>query len=341
MDARRFMYAFHLDCPANAAYSCYLSDLSTVWAETCSSEEVAEKARGLGILRVDGETLRYLGNELHEAFYENGNVLIKSSGDHYVVSVELSNLTWEMRLQKLDANGTAAFLATFNVSQFANHSYLAYKASQLEKALRAKDKYILYLEENYKTVNGTALMDKYKRQNSGDAPLLEPYSRRAFESRVHELYGSLARKLEADPSSWPSLLWDVISSVFQDVLTWTAGLWIHGEGAQEDPKVKTEPKIKRDPDKNTEQRVLNELKMKTDPKVKSEPKVKVESGTEGNETDESDATKKGDSSGKRRRVGIVGRKRPSNDSEESDASEKPASQKSPTKRRRVGVIGRR
>lgn len=281
-----------------------------MWAETASEDEFARRARELGLLRVDSETLRLLGDEIQLEF-DLGNALIELLDDSYLVSVELPSLTWQMRLQKLAPPQTAAFLASLNVSQFANHSYLAYKVSQLEKAMRAKDKYTLYLEENYKTVNGTALMDKYRRQNAGDAALLEPYSRNAFDTRIREQYGLLERKLEADPNLWGSLLWDLIGSVVRDVQTWRAGLWI-----QPTNTTNTSP-------------VKSESTQKLTSKVKQEPETKpIEIKPE------TDPVPKNESPNKRRRVGLLGRLRPA-----SEDSPSPSTQ-SPGKRKRVGIIKR-
>lgn len=298
------MYAFHLH-PANA-YLCYLTDLGSVWAETASRDDVAERARALGLLRVDSDTLGVLELEIQAAF-DDKLVHIKQLGDLYIVSVDLPNLTWKMRLQKMDPPHAASFLASLNISQFANHSYLAYKVSQLEKALRAKDKYTLYLEENYKTVNGTVLMDKYRRQNADDAPFLQPYSRGIFDGRVRELYGLLGRKLEADPGSRDSLIWNLIDSVTQDVQTWKAGQWIQlsdtaAVKTEQDTMIGEPTKVK------TEERLVD---------LKNEsPSPKVESPS------------------KRRRVGILGRQRATS---EEKASPSP---QSPGKRKRVGIIKR-
>ncbi|PVH15407.1 uncharacterized protein CXQ87_003247 [Candidozyma duobushaemuli] len=268
VDARCFMYAFHLH-PANA-YSCYLTDLGSVWAETASRDDVAERARALGLSRVDSDTLGVLESEIQAAF-DDKSVHIKQSGDLYIVSVDLPNLTWKMRLQKMDPPHAASFLASLNISQFANHSYLAYKVSQLEKALRAKDKYTLYLEENYKTVNGTVLMDKYRRQNADDAPFLQPYSRGIFDGRVRESYGSLGRKLEADPGSRDSLIWNLIDSVTQDVQTWKAGQWIQSSDTaavktEQDTMIGEPTKVK------TEERSVDLKNESPSPKVESPSK---------------------------------------------------------------------
>lgn len=298
------MYAFHLH-PANA-YLCYLTDLGSVWAETASRDDVAERARALGLLRVDSDTLGVLELDIQAAF-EDKLVHIEQLGGLYIVSVDLPSLTWKIRLQKMDPPHAASFLASLNISQFANHSYLSYKVSQLEKALRAKDKYTLYLEENYKTVNGTVLMDKYKRQNADDAPFLQPYSRGIFDGRVRELYGLLGRKLEADPDSRDSLVWNLIDSVTQDVQTWKAGQWIQlsdtAHEKTEQDSVASEP---------TE---VKTEKRQTDLKKES-PSPRIESPS------------------KRRRVGILGRQRPASEDKTSPSPQ------SPGKRKRVGIIKR-
>lgn len=281
-----------------------------MWAETASQDELAGRARDLGLLRVDSETLRLLGDEIQLEF-DLGNALIELLGESYLVSVELPSLTWQMRLQKLAPQQAAAFLASLNVSQFANHSYLAYKVSQLEKAMRAKDKYTLYLEENYKTVNGTALMDKYRRQNAGDAALLEPYSRNAFDTRIREQYGLLERKLEADPNLWGSLLWDLIGSVVRDIQTWRAGLWIQPTNTTDTSQVKSE--------------TTENLKSKVQHQRETNP-IEVKS--------EKESVPKNESPNKRRRVGLIGRLR-----QASEDSPSPSAQ-SPVKRKRVGIIKR-
>lgn len=330
------MYAFHLSgASAPRAYSCYVSDLTSVWVHQATGEEFAEKAKKLGMSRVDSKTLDILAKEIYTAFYEEKSAIVKPLNADFLVSVHLGSLTWEMRLQKIDPTKSAAFMAALNIHQFANHSYLAYKVSQLEKALRAKDKYTLYLEENYKTVNGTALMDKYRRQNAGEAVLLEPYSRAAFDAHVDEHYGSLARRLEACPSSWTTLLYDVIGSVFHDVQTWTTGAWILGHLKEEaseapDPAVKSEPASKV---------------VKSEPRDDPIPKLEPAS-----------TPSQGSSPSKRQRVGLLGRKRPApksspqkgqnpedqpSESDHAETQNDQNTQSSPLKRKRVGDLRRR
>ncbi|QRG38926.1 hypothetical protein FDK38_003346 [Candidozyma auris] len=333
------MYAFHHQPPAGAtlAYACYLSDLTTVWADSSNSDEIAAHAKKLGLSKVDTDALAYLTKELESAFYDE-RVQFERVGAEYHLSVSLPDgLNWQMRLQKMDAHNTAKFFASLNASQFANHSYLAYKVAQLEKALRAKDKYILYLEENYRTVNGSELMDKYRRQHASDTFLLEPYSRGSFDARVHEQYNSLARRLETDPSSWSGLLWDVISSVFQDMQTWVAGHWIYGN----DDEAITSEKVKKETAVKSKPSVKSEPQVKSDPQVKSEPSVEAEPIERPSAVKSEPASEYEVSPAKRRRVGYLGR-RPAAKKENADSTndaKESESRESPKGRKRLGVIG--
>ncbi|KAM9932953.1 hypothetical protein OXX80_007422 [Metschnikowia pulcherrima] len=86
----------------------------------------------------------------------------------------------------------------------ANHSYSVFREHQLENLIRVRDDYTLYLEENYKTVNGTELMDKYRRQHPGSAKLLERDSKSDIDSRMTFLYSDYLGKNKAqDLQTWP------------------------------------------------------------------------------------------------------------------------------------------
>ncbi|KAM9889831.1 hypothetical protein OXX79_011864 [Metschnikowia pulcherrima] len=86
----------------------------------------------------------------------------------------------------------------------ANHSLSLFREHQLENLVRVRDEYTLYLEENYKTVNGTELMDKYRRQHPDSAKLLERDSKSDLGSKMTFLYSDYLRKSKAqNPQSWP------------------------------------------------------------------------------------------------------------------------------------------
>lgn len=207
----------------NPPYAVYLSDMRSVWFTSPTEKEVNDKARAHGISDFNEAKLAFFVGELVKLFGAQSLSLTFSRKSRVLFTIDVQvaeNLPWTFQLKLADASETASFFRNVCVSTFANHSYLVFKISQLEHLIRARDKYILYLEENYKTVNGRELMDKYKRQHVGDARLLAPYEREPSNQRIKSLYRKyLSTQKHLDPET---RIWDNINVALKDDSTWRA-----------------------------------------------------------------------------------------------------------------------
>lgn len=207
----------------NKPYAVYLSDMTSVWFTSPTEKEVYAKANAQGISDFDDAKLAFFVGELVKLFGAQSSSLTfsRKSSVLFTIDVQVAeNVPWTFQLKLADASETASFFRNVCVSAFANHSFLVYKISQLEHQIRARDKYTLYLEENYKTVNGRELMDKYKRQHVDDARLLAPYEREPSNQRIKSAYRKyLSTQKNLDPET---RIWDNIDVALKDDSTWRA-----------------------------------------------------------------------------------------------------------------------
>lgn len=119
--------------------------------------------------------------------------------EQILLRVEISpTITWTFTARRCDSALAARFFAHASRQAFAQASALRYKVSVLESALAAKDNYTLYLEENYKTVNGSELMQKYRRQHKDDAQWLGKLLAEEFDALVRE---RLRKSLDSSEAS--------------------------------------------------------------------------------------------------------------------------------------------
>lgn len=216
----RYIYGFAALC--TQPYAVYVSDLDKVWIARPETAEVFDTARSVGIADFGHDKLPFFVAELAKLFTADPLPLhfSKVSDVEFRISAKVAgNIDWEFRLPLADSSVTAEFFRQVLLCEFANHSFLAYKVSQLENLLRARDEYTLYLEENYKTVNGSELMDKYKRQHADAPRLLATYDRDVSNQRISHLYRELVRNHHAEGDS---LVWDNVDVALRDKVTWQA-----------------------------------------------------------------------------------------------------------------------
>lgn len=235
------MYGF-APLRTHTPYAVYLSDLDLVWSATPTRAEVEAQARGLGIVDFDDAKLAFFVAELVSIFALVPSPLVfhKVSEVEFTVEARIGgSIRWKFSLALADSSATACFFRNQTVAAFANHSFLAYKVSQLENLIKARDKYTMYLEENYKTVNGSELMDKYKRQHGDDARLLASYDRDSTNRRIRKLYGKLLAKRRQKSES---LVWDNVKVSLRDATTWEANSDSPFVDADLDEKVSDMPK---------------------------------------------------------------------------------------------------
>lgn len=203
------MYGFCKSAP----YSVVLTDLQDVWIDAPDEDEVATMARAAGIGDFNAAKCSYLVLLLAHVF-DQDNLQMKVLRDTFTMNTMVGDgIEWEFKLVKADANATSVFFRRLSLSQFQNHAYLLLKVQQLESMIRAKDKYTLYLEENYKTINGSELMDKYKRQNDDEAELLCKYNSTHITTQVNALYDLL-------PQGHGT--WSTVTLAVKDTGTWVA-----------------------------------------------------------------------------------------------------------------------
>lgn len=186
--------------------------MADVWRHSPNTEEIRKTAICNNISDFDSEKLIYLVRRFKTLFASSPgtDLTFKVIDPEIVISLQVSeNLTWKFDLKKCLESEKAVFFAHFCLLSFSASAFLQLKAAKLEEVIAIQQKYALYLEENYKTVNGTELMDKYKRQHPDDAKyLLE------FES---SLFDTICRNEYMDQSlQQGSKTWTKIKSVLND-----------------------------------------------------------------------------------------------------------------------------
>lgn len=288
LDGARYMYGFAPLC--TQAYAVYVSDMEKVWMGKYGKEKVFETAESLGIVDFDEEKFVLLINELASLFEAGLVKLVRDSDVTFTVEAKImGHITWTFELDLAESSEAAAFFKNVLVSEFANHSFLTYKISQLENLIRARDEYTLYLEENYKTVNGSELIDKYRRQHVDASRLLARYDRTVSNSRITEQYKNLVERHHADGKS---RAWANAEISFKDETAWSANKGLSLEKSSIEMEVEQDyVEVKQEHvevKQEQEQTKISSLKKELSPPKR----VKTEPGT----------------SPKRKRVGILGRR---------------------------------
>lgn len=235
------MYGFARCSP----YAVYVTDMVRLWHECPTEEAVSKKAVLMGVSDFDSHKLALFVSQLEDLFVSSNRLRFSSPSDTAVdVAAPLSNeLTWEFHLQRVGPEATAVFFGNQLTHSLLNHSFLLYKIAKLEETIRAKDTYTLYLEENYRTVNGAELIDKYKRQHPHESEALSKYSRESTETAVCSAYKNLTLKNYARAGNENLLIWDYISTAVADTLTWSSSIVKSGTRATEDVNT---PSLKRE-----------------------------------------------------------------------------------------------
>lgn len=173
------MYGFSQCAP----YSLYLTNWTDVWVDAPPLDALYARARRAGMPDFDAAKLRYLTRQL--AAKLAGPVRFTFAGTNALLDLPVTpQLTWLFALAPASPAEAARVFRNLALQSFANHSLLQAKVRLLENMVRARDTYTLYLEENYKTINGTELMDKYRRQHRDEARFLDKYVRDETDAEV-------------------------------------------------------------------------------------------------------------------------------------------------------------
>lgn len=166
----------------------YVSDWESVWQHVPSVETVRAQALEANIADFDGEKLRYLVSQIVAIFEADSlsgcepEIRETSAALNFQVSL-LDSLQWTFLLAPCDEQTRSQFFKALCEVNISNQKYLLFQTRKLYKIIKIQQKYALYLEENYKTVNGSELMDKYRRQHPEDALHLQTFSKESFSEQ--------------------------------------------------------------------------------------------------------------------------------------------------------------
>lgn len=139
-------------------YTVFLTDLQSLWVDAPTVLQVSSEA-ARGGLQITTEKLAYLVEKLVKSVNEGE---FECDLKQKIIKGKVDELKWTFTLAKADEAQTCSFLSAFSTRSLDNHAKLIDRISALERRLQEKDKYIMYLEENYKTINGSDLIDRYK-----------------------------------------------------------------------------------------------------------------------------------------------------------------------------------
>lgn len=215
-----------------------MTDMTDVWIDETTEEEIVKRALRLCISSLEDSLARANFLVCLDEQFANGEARVgKVKGEHIVISTQIDSIIWDCNLKKALSSQKLEFFQELCMLSFSNHRYLLHHIGTLERTLRARDKYALYLEENYKTVNGSELIRKYKRQHLADAPHLERYDRNLTQRETRVLYQASQDK------------WELISDIVADKTAWNGEFQTLDLG-----HVKVEPvSMKREPDEDNEE----------------------------------------------------------------------------------------
>lgn len=155
-------------------FEVYVGDMENVWRHSPSEEDIREKAALASISDFDSERYSYLIGCFRAAFAEPQKNLTFELRDSTmrIETIISDGLTWVFCLKKCLLSESTFFYRDLCLLSFGGYSFLQYKARKLQEMVQTQLKYALYLEENYKTINGTELIDKYRRQHPAEAKYL-------------------------------------------------------------------------------------------------------------------------------------------------------------------------
>lgn len=279
-----------------------------VWKHTPDASEIRDSALSANISDFNSETLNYLVRRFLELFAcPQTNLTFKVTDPNMEIHLKISeNLTWKFVLTKCLDSENSRFFRDFCLLSFNAYSILQHKAAKLEEVIHIQQKYALYLEENYKTVNGTELMDKYKRQHPEDAKHLLEFDSQQFETFCRNEYTKQSLAKSAKQT------WSKIKLALQD------NSWIHEKSdlMQEDMGIKIKKEKNASLDEvtahmpvgaiNLKRPQLEEVDGETNKRVKKEYSMHIPSSP--TKPRSSSPIRLDGSSPKRRRIGRIGRK---------------------------------
>lgn len=158
----------------NLGCQIYLVDVfhHGIWLQMLQSDVIVDSLNAQGFLIIDDEKLLVFLQRLKESIHqENSFILKKNEKDLFTLKFH-GKIEWEVSLEEPDHSDQ--FWSKFILTQFAAVNTLQYQLSKLTELIRTKDRYIQYLSENYKFINGDEMIKKYSVINpDSDAAMHE------------------------------------------------------------------------------------------------------------------------------------------------------------------------
>ncbi|CCE86371.1 Piso0_004856 [Millerozyma farinosa CBS 7064] len=263
----KLLYGYEFSSESKSYLIC-TTDLKNVWIERLNKSQIIKKAKRFGIEDL-GDKIEDLLTVFSEGFGARSKdktlkfeINDRSLGATNVINIVFEqDVQWRFELERQSCQIATEFFASMNMQQFRNHVFLDYKVQQLEKAIKDKDHYILYLEQNYKAVNGNEIIRKFHRMNENQYTFAKPFDMEEWNQKTEISY----TRSSADDSDEPekTAIWRYIEESISDQNTWRVAQPFPAIEPQDDTMkeadhspIKLEPyelhvpPVKEDPERN-------------------------------------------------------------------------------------------
>lgn len=221
----KLLYGYEFSSESKSYLIC-TTDLNNVWIERLDKSQIIKKAKRFGIEDLNDkiEDLLTIFSEGFGARSKDKTLKFEindqSLGATDVINIEFEqDVQWKFELEKQSCQIATEFFVSMNMQQFRNHAFLNYKIQQLEKAIKDKDHYMLYLEQNYKAVNGNEIIKKFHRMNENQVTFAKPFDMEEWNQKIRLSYKP---RSSADESDVPekTVIWRYIEELISDQNTW-------------------------------------------------------------------------------------------------------------------------
>lgn len=234
LNSRYYFYGINCDL-SRKCYTIYCTNFYDAWIEKLNKEDIIAKATETGIEITNDETLDVLLQTFSDRFNED---LISESltfevetpikKEDSIATEGSANITihfqhdveWSFYLSLASERVRSQILSMINIHQCMNQNFLMYKINKLESLIEAKDKYTLFLSENYKAINGEDLIKKYIHNNKADSEYLAKYNKERWDASIQSSYASMLRKMKYMKKSVLENIWINIIAAFNDKIPW-------------------------------------------------------------------------------------------------------------------------
>lgn len=187
----------------SAPYALYVTDWASVWTHVPTPDELAGMAEDAGILDFDTEKYNYLVAQLAAAFAEKSVLYAQPAPQTIVATAQISDqVTWTLDAGLASDAAAKGFFRDMLAMGYTQAMFFEFELQRLHAVVAAKERYITYLEENYKTVNGSELIDKYKRQHKSQRGHLDKLVPASFRQLSVNLFAGKLRQWDDDTRQW-------------------------------------------------------------------------------------------------------------------------------------------